>query len=180
MRLPAQMASGREPRQRAVATVARQKRKIQANFATVFAEEAAALAAGSRALVARSCRELSESRASIDRSRRQVTKGCQLIADSRRLLASVDYSAVTLTPTEAGGRQSAERTGCQNARENLSVHVFQKGPKFAWTLNSPANEMLGFGMAETELRARTDAFHAGMTYIDRIKGRSAPDDGSLH
>jgi hypothetical protein len=162
-----------------VATVARQKRKIQANFATV-GEEAAALAEDSRALVARSCRELSESRASIARSRRQVTKGCQLIADSRRLLASVDYSAVTPAPTEAGGRQSAEHTGCQNARENLSVHVFQKGLQFSWTLNSPANEMLGFGMAETELKARTDAFNAGMTYIDRAKGRSAPDDGSLH
>ena len=171
------MASGRQVRQRAVV---RQQPKFRETLPPSPVEEAAALAVSSRALVERGWRQLSESRALIAQSRRQVTKSCQSIADSRRLLASMDYLAVTPIPTEAGGRQSAEHTGCQKARENLSVRVFQKGLQFAWTLNSPANEMLGFGMAETELKARTDAFHAGMTYIDRAKGRSAPDDGSLH
>src|SRR5215469_1287725 len=103
MRSPAQMASGRQARQRAAATVVRQQPKFRETLPPSPVEEAAALKAGSRALVAQSWRELSECRASIARSRRQVTKGCQLIADSRRLLASVDYLIATPIPTEAGG-----------------------------------------------------------------------------
>jgi hypothetical protein len=41
-------------------------------------------------------------------------------------------------------------------------------------------EMLGEGTAETELKAGSDAFCAGMTYIERLKRRSGPTDTSLH
>jgi hypothetical protein len=62
----------------------------------------------------------------------------------------------------------------------LSVTVFQEGEHFGWTLNTPSNEMLGHGTADTELKARVAAFDAGMTYIDRAKDRTAPTRSTLH
>jgi hypothetical protein len=52
-------------------------------------------------------------------------------------------------------------------RDSLSVRVFHEGSRFGWTLNAPSNEVLSHGTAETEIKARVDAFHAAMTYIDR-------------
>jgi hypothetical protein len=62
----------------------------------------------------------------------------------------------------------------------FSVRVVKKESCFDWTVYSVANELLGRGTAETEHKARIDAFTAGMTYIDRAKGRSSPSDTSLH
>lgn len=41
-------------------------------------------------------------------------------------------------------------------------------------------ELLGRGVAPTELKARADAFAAGMTFIERLTARRIPDDKSLH
>jgi len=68
----------------------------------------------------------------------------------------------------------------QNTNESLSVRIFQEGTRFAWTLNSPAKELLGRGTAETEKKARIDALEAGMTYMNHAKGRSSPIDISLN
>jgi hypothetical protein len=61
----------------------------------------------------------------------------------------------------------------------LSVRVFQEGLRFSWTLNGHSKGVLGHGTAETERQARVEALRAGMTYIDRAKGRSSTDT-SLH
>jgi hypothetical protein len=73
--------------------------------------------------------------------------------------------------------QSAQ-TPAQHAE--LSVRVFEDGGQFGWTVYSHANELRGRGTAESELSARVDAFHAGMTYIERLKGRTTPSDTPLH
>lgn len=88
-----------------------------------------------------------------------------LIAESRQLLATLEQIPVPLTPSQSTGGDH---------KPGLSVRVFQTGSIFGWMLTSPTNEMLGRGTAETELKARIDAFRAGMTYIDRSKSRSAP------
>jgi hypothetical protein len=77
-------------------------------------------------------------------------------------------------------REAAAVNGYKAGR-SFSMRVFQQGSSFRWTLISPAREILGRGVAETELRARTDAFRAGMTYIDRLKAQPEPkDSSSLH
>jgi hypothetical protein len=53
------------------------------------------------------------------------------------------------------------------SRDSLSVRVFHDGSRFGWTLNAASNEVLSHGTAVTEFKARVDAFHAAMTYIDR-------------
>jgi hypothetical protein len=98
-----------------------------------------------------------------------LTSSRERIAESRRLLARL--TAETAVPMEA---TAPHRSAA------LSVRVFQEGSRFKWTLNTPSHESLGRGMAETEFRARVDAFQAGMTYIDRAKGRTSPSGGSLH
>jgi hypothetical protein len=86
-----------------------------------------------------------------------------MIDESRRLLATVASSA-ELQPSPA---------------RNLSVRIFQEGARFGWSI-SASKEMLGWGTAETEQRARIDAFRAGMTYIDRLHGRSTKTATSIH
>jgi len=62
----------------------------------------------------------------------------------------------------------------------LSIHVFQEGTRFSWTVCSSSEEMLGRGTAETEVKARADAFCAGMIYLDWFKDRSPSGGASLH
>ena len=62
----------------------------------------------------------------------------------------------------------------------LSIHVFQEGTRFSWTVCSSSEEMLGRGTAETEVKARADAFCAGMIYLDWFNDRSPSGDASLH
>jgi hypothetical protein len=62
----------------------------------------------------------------------------------------------------------------------LSVRICREGTRFYWALFGPTSERVGEGSAETELNARTDAFSAGMTYIERLKDRDRPTDTSLH
>ena len=97
--------------------------------------------------------------------------------EQRPTLADPAPSPVANNPLLA---REAAAVGYQ-AQKNFSMRVFQQGSSFRWALISPAREILGHGVAETELRARTDAFRAGMTYIDRIKGQPEPKDfSSLH
>jgi hypothetical protein len=72
----------------------------------------------------------------------------------------------------------SDRTSVQFTE--LSIRVFEVAEQFGWRVCNPTKEILGWGTAESEVRARIDAFHAGMTYIDRLKGRSAPNKTRLH
>jgi hypothetical protein len=79
----------------------------------------------------------------------------------------------------------ARRAGYRRARADrnsamLSVHVFQDGSRFGWTLNVTGQEVLGHGTAATEFEARVDAFQSAMTYIDHSNGRATAGDESLH
>jgi len=107
-----------------------------------------------------------------------LTSSRSIIAESRCLLATLEHAPVPPTPSQTIDEHAA-KVGSVH-KQGLSVRIFQKGPVFGWTLTGPANEMLGRGTAETELRARIESFRAGMTYIDRSKARSAPNDTTLH
>jgi hypothetical protein len=62
----------------------------------------------------------------------------------------------------------------------LSVRVFETQSSFGWKVYSATKEMLGRGTAVTEKKARIEAFRAAMTYIDRLKDRSASTETSFH
>lgn len=115
------------------------------------------------------------------------------IAESRRLLATVEHSAsgiqgykarhreATMVPARQIALDVAElgaETGLDSAA--LSVRVFQEGAQFNWTVCDPDKHLLGRGTADTELKARTDAFRAGMTYLCWLKDQPAPKDASVH
>ena len=105
-----------------------------------------------------------------------LTRSRACIAESKRLLAAVETLTAAIKPNRAEVRTRPDRNSAM-----LSVRVFQEGLDFNWTLKARSNEVLGRGRAETERQARIDALQAGMTYIDRAKGRSSPgDDTSLH
>jgi hypothetical protein len=101
-----------------------------------------------------------------------------MISESRHLLAALEHPPVRPTPSQSIGDDAA-KVGSVH-KQGLSVRVFENALVFGWTLTNPANEMLGCGTAETELKARVEAFRAGMTYIDRSKSRSAPDNIRFH
>jgi hypothetical protein len=116
-----------------------------------------------------------------------------MIEESRRLLAALECSAparrnddahhhATATPAAAPIEPSAGGVRADTDRNpaTLSVRVVKKESCFGWTVYSPTNDLLGVGTAETEHKARIDAFTAGMTYIDRANGRSSPSDTNLH
>jgi hypothetical protein len=84
----------------------------------------------------------------------------------------------TASPPALMSTETPPETGRNPAM--LSVRVFKKGSRFGWTVHSPREETVGCGTVETELKAGAEAFQAGMIYIERLKGRSAPDDTNLH
>ena len=124
-----------------------------------------------------------------------VASSRALLAKSRELLAELEHADALRMPRRDSRRESvvvsrsegtsvgpavhqSDQTSAQHTE--LSIRVSQNGEQFGWTLCSPTNEMLGRGTAQSELSARVDALHAGMTYIDRLKGRSAPTNTGLH
>jgi hypothetical protein len=100
-----------------------------------------------------------------------------MIDDSRRLLARLTVEIPT-GPMQPAAADDGWQLDGNSA--TLTVHVFQEGSRFSWTLNTPRAEVLGRGIAETEFQARVDALQSGMTYVDRAKGRSSPGDSNLH
>jgi len=119
-----------------------------------------------------------------------------LLAQSRQLLADLEHAEALRMPrrvflpesvvvSRSEGTPLADPPVHQSDRTlvqhtEFSIRVFENGEQFAWRVYSPTKEMLGSGTAESEFSARVDALHAGMTYIDRLKGRSAPTDTRLH
>ena len=115
-----------------------------------------------------------------------------MIDESKRLLTTLTESASSTSGSEAHYQPTVILTGSIETtaaasrapsdadRGTLSVRIHQEGTRFGWTVYSPTKSMLGCGTAETELKARADAFRAGMTYIERQKGHPAPDDVMLH
>jgi len=121
---------------------------------------------------------LRNSRAVIDKSRRLLA-ALEPAASSRRNVPAHEAIAIaTVPPVEQ--RAGVVRANVDRNPPMLSVHVFRKESCFGWTVYSPNNDLLGRGSAQTEHKARIDALRAGMTYIDRSKGRSASSDTSLH
>lgn len=108
-----------------------------------------------------------------------LTSSLALIAESRRLLATLEHPPLRAAQTRQTVGGGTREVGSHH-KQVLSVRVFEKGSVFGWTLTSPVNEMLGRGTADTELKARIDAFRAGMTYIDQSKSRSAHDNIRFH
>lgn len=116
----------------------------------------------------------------------RLTNSRASIADSKRLLASLEATAATHNG-EARGESltmpTTPATACANMDHDptaLSVHVFQEGARFGWTVCSPKEEIVGRGTAETELQARADAFCAGMIYLQWAKDQSPPSGTNLH
>jgi len=124
-----------------------------------------------------------------------VASSRALLTESRELLAELEHadalrkarrdsprenvvvSRSEATPVGPAVHQS-DQTPAQHTE--LSIRVFKDGEQCGWTLYSPTKEMLGWGTAESELSARIDALHAGMTYIDRLKSRYALSDTRHH
>jgi hypothetical protein len=115
-----------------------------------------------------------------------------MINESKRLLTTLDDSTSvtsgdephyepTAIITAAAQATGASVRSLSNAnRGTLSVHIHHEGTRFVWAVYGPTKAMLGRGIADTELKARADAFHAGKTYIERLKGEPAVDYPSLH
>jgi hypothetical protein len=91
-----------------------------------------------------------------------------LVAQSRRLLATLESAASPHNALPIAGGISSET---DHNPATLSVRILGKESRFNWTVRGPVNEVLGIGTADTELKARVDAFNAGMTYIDWLKDR---------
>lgn len=160
--------------------------------ATIAFERVGALVESSLVLLDESRRLL----AAIQARRADTLMGSSraLIDESRRLLVAVRGTNLPTTPgsrlpDHVAVRRSDGASVDPAVRHSdttsvphsaLSVRVFDEGARFGWNLRSPSGEMLGQGTAETELKARTDAFGAGMTYIERLKRCSRPTDTSLH
>ncbi len=75
-------------------------------------------------------------------------------------------------------------TSSEDVHQNpatLTINIFQEEDRFGWTVRRrTTKEVLGRGVAQTELKARVDAFSAGMTFIERLTGQPGPADNSLH
>jgi hypothetical protein len=103
-----------------------------------------------------------------------LTRSRACIAESKQLLARLTSEIPTAAIKPKPARPDRNPA-------MLSVRVFQEKSRFGWTLSALSKDVLGRGTAETERQARIDALQAGMTYIDRAKGPSSPDDDtSLH
>jgi hypothetical protein len=105
------------------------------------------------------------------------------VADSKRLLAALEAAAAVRRKDEARRQPITMPTTPATARAKtdpaaLSVHVSQEGARFSWTVCRPSEEIVGWGTAETEVKARAEAFCAGMIYLDCVK--HPPDDTNLH
>jgi hypothetical protein len=141
-------------------------------------------------LIELSQRELMHSRGLLAASRSTVRKTRALIEECKRLLAQdralVDEPKLVATSTISTPKRVSDESATnmhkapESAQGMLSIRVFQDGSRFSWRVLSTANDVLGRGTADTELKARIAAFDAGMAYIDRTKGRSAPSDTALH
>ena len=162
--------------------------------ANIAFERTGELLVSSRALIDESRRLLATIQAR--RTGAPVASSRAVIDASRQLLAAVQGADLPPTPhpksrPEAVTVRRSDDTSVNPAvrqshpafiadRAMLSVRIFPAGAQFGWTVFSPSREMLGRGIAGTELKARTDAFGAGMTYIERLKGRCRPTDSSVH
>ena len=112
------------------------------------------------------------------------------IVESKHLLARVDSLAVIARNDTAHaepariGISATELSSSEETDHNpaiLTINVFQEEGRFGWTVHRRATkEVLGRGAAQTELKARADAFGAGMTFIERLMGQPTPADNSLH
>ena len=91
-----------------------------------------------------------------------------LVVQSRRLLATLESAASPRNALPIVGEISSEM---DRNPATLSVRILGEESRFNWMVRGPANEVLGIGTADSELKARVDAFGAGMTYIDLLKGR---------
>lgn len=121
-----------------------------------------------------------------------LTNSLEKIAESRRLLATLELSPSTphsddaahgeptLAPAAPIAPHAEIRPEADRDPAALSVHVSQDGMRLSWTVWSPSEEILGRGMADTELKARVDAFCAGMIYLAWTKNRSPSGLASLH
>jgi hypothetical protein len=109
-----------------------------------------------------------------------------MIDESKRLLATLDEAFASATSGDEAHYELIEATTAaictlsDTNRALLSVRIRQEGTRFGWTVYGPTKAMLGRGTAETELKARAGALYAGMTYVQRLKVRPAPDDMLLH
>jgi hypothetical protein len=108
-----------------------------------------------------------------------------MIDESKRLLATLEELASATSGDEAHYEpiETPAAVICTLSDANralLSVRIRQEGTRFGWTVFGPTKAILGLGTAETELKARADALYAGMTYIERLKVRPAPENTMLH
>jgi hypothetical protein len=115
-----------------------------------------------------------------------LTISRSVIDESRRLLATLNEELASATSADEAHYEPIEATAAaiftlsDANRALLSVRIRQEGTRFGWTVYGPTRAMLGRGTAETELKAHADALYAGMTYVQRLKVRPAPDDTMLH
>lgn len=109
-----------------------------------------------------------------------------MINESKRLLATLDEELASATSGDEAHYEPIEATAAAICilsdanRALLSVRIRQEGTRFGWTVYGPTKAMLGRGTAETEPKAHADALYAGMTFVQRLKVRPAPDDTVLH
>jgi hypothetical protein len=180
--------------QLAAAAAEAKLQKVFLRMARSFQVDAALLAM-SRSTIAESRRLLAKSWSErVDGGQDDsLTNSREKIAESRRLLATLELSPSTANDDEAAHGEPtlvpaapiAPNAAAVLAKADrdpaaLSVHVFQEGARFGWTICSPSEVVLGQGTAETELKARADAFGAGMIYLDWLKDRHRSDDGRIH
>src|SRR5262249_7643108 len=119
-----------------------------------------------------------------------------VIDESRQLLATVQGADLPPTPHPKSRPEAVTVARSDDTSVNpavphldpaflanpalLSVRIIPSGGELGWSVFSTSREMLGRGIADTELKARTEAFGAGMTFIERLKGRCRPTDSSVH
>ncbi len=119
-----------------------------------------------------------------------MTNSRAKIVESKRLLATVDHptaiargegarveaGTIPIAPTELPLLEEVHHNPA-----TLTINVFQEEGRFGWTVQWRATkEVLGRGVARTELKARVDAFNAGMTFIERLTGQPRPGGANLH
>ncbi len=119
-----------------------------------------------------------------------LTNSRAKIVESKRLLVTVDrptpitrsnraHVATGLRPVAPTELPSSEQAKDHNPA-TLTIKVFHEEGRFGWTVHKRATkEVLGRGVARTELKARADAFNAGMTFIDRLD-QYKPHVNKLH
>jgi hypothetical protein len=132
-----------------------------------------------RILIAKSESLVRKTRALIEECKQLLADDRSLVDEPKRLVATSTVS----TPKQVGDESAIiadMHKAPERAQETLSIRVFQDGSRFGWRVLSSANELLGRGAADTELKARIAAFDAGMTYIDRTKGGSRRLYSALH